>query len=320
MSGSGGFQQTVASQPVMAIAGDFCSNNPWFSYDAGPGGLVAGVGGVSIGRFAWAYPPADQDGTPTTVLNSGNRKVDGFVHRAQQGLIVNYLANAGMVIQPGFQMGIMAAGDFWCVNDGTTEAQVGQKAFAILATGKVQFAAAGTNPGGASATSSSIAASTFSVTGSVNNDVLTVTVVGSGTVYPGSTISGTGIATGTQVVSQLTGTAGGVGTYRLNVADQSAASTTVSGTYGTLTVGTATGTFAVGDILTGSGVVAGTAITASITGSGGTGATMAVNNNTVVSSTTITSNKAVETNWYARSAGQAGELVKISTVATGPTA
>lgn len=313
---SGGFQTQVYNQPVMAVAGDFASANPWFSYLAGPGGLVAGTGGVSIGRFGWVYPPDDPDGTGKIVLNSGAGIPGGFIHRAQQGLITTYLANAGVVIPAGFQMGMMTGGDFWVVNDGSGEAEVEMKAFAILATGKVQFAATGTVPGGASATSSSIAAGASSVTGSISNNTLTVTAVGSGTLYPGTTISGTGIATGTKIVSQLTGTTGGVGTYLVDVL-QTVASTTVTGAYGILTIGTATGTFVIGDILTGTGVDAGTAITANLTGSGGTGGTMIVNSATVVSSTTITASTAVETKWYARSDGAAGELVKISNMVAG---
>ena len=316
MSGTGGFQTQAYPQPSMAVAGDFASQNPYFTFDAGPGGLVAGAGGVSVGRFAWTYPPDDPDGTPTQVTNSGGGPVAGFVHRAQQALITTYLANAGMLIQPGFQMTLMVGGDFWVVNDGTTTAEIGQKAFAQLASGKVQFNAAGSIVGGASATGSDIAQETFSVTGSVADDVLTVTAVGTGTIYPGSTISGTGIATGTMVVSRLTGTTN-VGTWLLSVGGQSAASTTVSGTYGLLTIGTATGTFAVGDILSGTNVVAGTAITANVTGSGGSGGTMVVNNNTLVTSTTITASLAVETKWYAMSTGIAGALVKMSDHATG---
>ena len=321
MSGTGGFQTQATNQPVMAIAGDFASQNPYFTYDSGPGGLVAGAGGVAVGLFAWTYPPDDPDGTPTIVQNFGNGPVSGFVHREQQALITQYLAFAGSVIQPGFQMTLMVGGDFWVTNAGTAEAQVGQKAFAQLGSGKVQFAAAGTIIGGASATGSSIAAGSSSVTGSVADDILTVSIVGSGTLYPGTTISGTGIATGTQIVSQLTGTTGGIGTYLLSVGGQSAASTTVTGAYGILTIGTATGTFVIGDILTGGSgantVPAGTTITANLTGTGGSGGTMVVNNSTVITSTTITASSAVETKWYAMSTGVAGALVKISDHATG---
>lgn len=313
MSGTGGFQTQVQVASAPAVAGDFASLNPYFTFDAGPGGLVAGSPGVTIGKFAWAYAPADPNGGPTIVQSYGHGPVSGFVHREQQGLIVNYLAFAGMTIQPGFQMSLMNGGDFWVVNDGATFAAVGMKAFAILANGGARFLAAGAVPGGASATGSDIAAGTFSTTGSVNNDRLTVTVLGSGTLYPGATVVNAGIPTGTKIVSQISGTTGGVGVYQLDTGGITvAAGQTITGTYGILTIGTATGTFVVGDILTGTNVVAGTAITANITGSGGTGGTMVVNNNTVVASTTITASTAVETKWTAMSSAAAGGLVKIS--------
>lgn len=318
MSGTGGFQTTTNSQPAFAVAGDFCSQNPYFTYNAGPGGLIAGAAGVIVGRFAWAYPPADPDGTPTTVTNSGAGPVSGFVHREQQGLITTYLAIASMTVPQGFMITLMTGGDFWCVNAGATLAQIGQKAFANLADGTVRFAAAGTIVGGASATGSDIAAGTFSTTGSVLGDVLTVTAVGSGTLYPGATVANAGLATGTKIVNQISGTTGGVGTYRLNVAGQTvAAGQTITGTYGILTIGTATGTFVVGDILTGGTIAVPTAITANITGSGGTGGTMVVDVNTVVSSATLTASTAIETKWYARSSGALNELVKISDHPTG---
>lgn len=324
MSGSGGIQTSVNTLQTPAVAGDWCDSNPRASVDAGPFGLVAGLSGLTVGRFAWLDASLlDSNGTPARANNFGAGVPNGFVHRENQALITGFLADASFIIPAGYQCTLTSAGGVWAVNDGTTEAQYGQKAFAYVATGKVAFAAAGTVFGGASATGSSIAASTFSVTGSIAPSggggqnaasILTVTAVGSGTIYPGASISGTGIPTAPapQIVSQLTGTAGGVGTYALNVGEITAASETISGTYGTLTIGTATGTFAVGDLLTGAGVVAGTSITANITGTGGSSGTMVVNNNTVVSSTTITASVAVETSFYARSAGQPGETVKIT--------
>jgi len=310
---SGGWQQQAFDQPAAFVAGDRVSNNPLATFDAGPGGLVAGASGVTVGCFAWAYPPDDPNGGYQIAQNFGYGPVSGFVMRNQQALNTTYLSNAGNLIQQGFPVALMTQGDFAVVNDGTTVPLPNvSKAFADLATGKVMFAAPGTVFGGASATGSTVTAETFSVTGSVNDDVLTVTAVGSGTVYPGSTISGTGIATGTKVVGQLTGTPGGIGTYLLSIGQQSAASTTVSGTYGLLTIGTATGTFKVGDIISGTGVVAGTAITANVSGSGGSSGTMVVDNNTAVSSTTITASTAVETKWVATTTGGNGAVVKIS--------
>jgi hypothetical protein len=97
------------------------------------------------------------------------------------------------------------------------------------------------------------------------------------------------------------------------VGEQSvAAGTTIGGLYGVITFGTVTGgPFAVGMVLTGTGVAANTVITDTITG-GGTSGTMVTNPNTAVSSTTIVGSSVVETKWYARSTGLNGEVVKIS--------
>jgi hypothetical protein len=322
---TGGWQQQAYNQPAAAVAGNRATSNPIAAFNAGPGGLVSGVGGVVVGRFAWVYPPDDPNGGFTTALNT-SLAPGGLPTVVPAGLVPNdvqaqnstFLSNAGMTILQGYQMYLVTQGDWWVVNDGTTVPVPNySKAFADVATGKVKFAAPGAIFGGASATASSVAASTFSVTGSIADDVLTVTVVGSGSVYPGSTISGTGVATGTKVVSQLTPllageAANGIGRYLVDIGQQTVASTTVSGTYGTLTIGTATGTFVVGDVITGTNVVAGTQITANLTGTGGTGGTMVVSNNTVVSSTTITASTAVETKWVATSSGPSGAIVKIS--------
>jgi hypothetical protein len=310
-----GFQTQVYSQPAQAVAGDFASVNPYATYDAGPGGLVAGPNGVTVGTFCWVTPPVDPNGTNQIASSSGAGNVAGFCHRSLQALNTIFLSDAGMVIPEGLGVTLMTQGDFWVVNNGSTEAAVGMKAYANFANGEASFAATGSPTTGASATSSSIAAETFSVTGSISGDILTVTAVGSGTIYPGATISGTNIASGTQISSQIGGTTGGVGTYYVSIGQQNAASTTVSGTYGLMTIGTLTtsASFAVGQTLNATGsVVAGTQITANVTGTGGSGGTMVVNNNTVVSSQTISSASNVETKWVAASAGLPGALVKVT--------
>jgi hypothetical protein len=159
---------------------------------------------------------------------------------------------------------------------------------------------------------SNVAASTASVTGSIAGNVLTVTAVGSGVLVTGETLSGTNVTTGTMITGQLTGTTGGIGTYTVSV-QQTTASTTISGTYGTMTVSAVgSGALAVGDVLSGSGVTAGTYITALGTGTGGTG-TYIVSPNTVVTSTTVTAAGGYETRWIAMSTAGAGEMVMIST-------
>lgn len=58
---------------------------------------------------------------------------------------------------------------------------------------------------------------------------MVVSAVASGTIYPGMVITGTGVTAGTYIVSQTTGTAGGVGDYVVSVS-QTVASTTITGT------------------------------------------------------------------------------------------
>lgn len=61
--------------------------------------------------------------------------------------------------------------------------------------------------------------STFSGTGSVvtGSETLTISAVGSGSLSPGTALTGTNIPAGTTIVQQLTGTPGGIGTYQMSV-------------------------------------------------------------------------------------------------------
>lgn len=307
---SGNFQTQVNVAQAPGVLGDFCDRNPRYTVDAGPGGLVAGAAGVTVGRFAWATYPADGDGAPAIVNNFGAGPVTGFVHREQQTLITTYLADASLLVPQGFPITLFMSGGFWALNSGATEAQVGMKAFANIATGAVTFAAAGTISGGASGATSAVVSTTLTLVGSIAGDVLTVASVSAGAVYKGSILNSNAVGV---VVSQLTGTANGAGTYRLSVGEQSvAAGTTIGGVYGVITFGTVTGgPFTVGMALTGTGVPTNAYISDDITG-GATSGTMVVYPNTAVSSATIVGSTTVETKWYARSTGLLNEIVKIS--------
>jgi hypothetical protein len=301
----------------VAVAGDFCDSNPRHTYLAGPGGLIAAAGGCVVGRFAWATSnPADGDGTPAAVSNAGGGPVSGFVANTQQALNVVYLAGSGMTIPQGFGMELFTAGGFWVVNDGAAPAIPGQKAYANFADGKVGFAATG-SPSVKSSATGSIAAGALTITGGVNGNILTVQTLTAGNVYPGATVTGSGILPGTKIVSQITplksGEAlNGLGRYYVNIFQTVAPGSAITGNYGVFTAASAlTGSFGVGQVLTGSGVVAGTTITALQTGTGGLG-TYIVDNATVVASTTISGGGNVETKWFCRSSGNIGELVKIS--------
>lgn len=311
-----GFPQSVAYQQAPAVEGDFSSANPRFSVLSGAQAFVAGSN-CYVGRFAWADPVSNQ------IVNcNGSGPVTGFIARLQQGIITTYLAETSMQVAAGYEVTPMSGGDFWVRNSGTLITTVGMKAYANYATGLVAFAATGSPPQGASVTGSiaagaasttgSIAIITPSTPGAIPYGVLTVTVVGSGTVVPGVAVTGTGVQANTIVTAQLTGAAGGVGTYQVSI-PQTVTSTTISQAYGILTVSAVgSGTLAIGDVLSGTNVVAGTSLVSLGTGVGGTG-TYNVSNNTVVSSTTITATGYVETKWVAMDAGrQPNELVRIS--------
>lgn len=118
------------------------------------------------------------------------------------------------------------------------------------------------NDGGvlAGTTLTVLAASSF--TASIAGNTMTVSAVGSGTIGINQYINGTNVQPSTKILSQLTGTPGGTGTYEVNTA-QTVGSTTIT----TIT----SGIVYVGSVLSGVGVTPGTTITASGTGSGGAG-------------------------------------------------
>lgn len=191
-----GFQTTVNMQQAAAVAGDFASANPRSSVVSHEGTLVAGPAGVTCARFAWAT-------TAGLVSNAGTGVPTGFVHRRQgSALITTYLGETSNLIPQGFEVTLMKDGDYWIAPTVTT-AVIGQKVFANFATGAIQCAAAGATIAG------------FSGTASFATNVMTVTVVSSGTVNVGDLVTSAGVAAGTYVTALGTGS-GGLGTYTLS--------------------------------------------------------------------------------------------------------
>lgn len=72
-----------------------------------------------------------------------------------------------------------------------------------------------------------ITAVNASTTASISGTTYTITVLGSGTVYPGATLNAAGVTPNTIVQRQISGTTGGVGTYLVNNS-QTVASTTIT--------------------------------------------------------------------------------------------
>lgn len=324
-----GFQKTVNAIQAPAVEGDFASANPRGTVLAGEGALVSGfgviggvaVGGIVMGRFGWTtYGVTDNDNAPGLVNTYGAGLPAGLVHRSQQGWITPYLAEASLVLPTGFQTSLFNNGDFWVVNRGAAVALKGQKAFAVFADGSATFAAAGATPAGGSGSASSIAAGSFTVTGSATGDIFTAASGLTGSIYPGATIAGTGISTGTKIVNQvvplLPGEAlNGLGRYTMSIPEQSAVSTAITGSYGILTVGgTVVAGFGPGQTVTGGTIAATTTIYQQLTGTPGAAGTYVVDVATVVGSAALTSASSVETKWIAQNAAAVGELVKISNI------
>ena len=114
---------------------------------------------------------------------------------------------------------------------------------------------------------------------------LTVTTISSGMLYVGESIFGTGVSAGTIITAQDSGSSGGAGTYTVTNS-QTVPNETMTGTV--LNVSSVTnGTLTVLQSVVGSGVSAGTCITALGTGSGDTG-TYAINKTQTVSSGPMT--------------------------------
>ena len=310
---AGDFQTFTNVLQAPGLAGDFASANPratlLSSQVYGNTGFVAGASGLTIGLFAWL-----DKSTYRIASNSGSGAPDAFVHRAQEGLITTYLSSYGMTIPAGMMVGnLFGAGDFFVVNNGTTEATPGMKAYANNTTGVATFALTGAPTTGGSGTTSTIAAGTGSSAAStIVDNVFTTGGSVTGTMAVGAILTGTGVATGTQITGQLTGTAGGVGTYTVSPRDQTVASTTISATFGTLTIGgTVVSGVAVGQSVVSASTAAGTVVTALGTGTGGAG-TYIVNLTQTVASEAIHTTTNTETGWYCRSFGQPGDVVKIS--------
>ncbi|MGF6444385.1 phage cement protein [Paraburkholderia youngii] len=296
-----GFPRYINTQAAPAVVGDFCDSNPRATLNAGEGKFVAGPEGVYVGRFVW------EDGR---VLNNyGAGAPSGFIHREQQALIVDWLAEASLKVQPGYGVTAFTAGGFWVRNDGDATVTRDQVAYANNSNGKIRF------DGNWADTSLTGQIDPNVATGSIDGDTLTVTAVTTGVLAVGQTITGADIADGTTIIALGTG-AGAEGTYIVDTA-QTVDETSFVASGGVLTVTEVdSGDLAVGDALTGAGVAEGTAITGLLTGTGGTG-TYAVNIGQTVAAGALNAVTGTATKWVAASEAAPGELVKMTTWVTG---
>jgi len=308
----GSFQTSVNLYNPIGVEGDFASANPRATALT-PGldsngnqisGFIAGPNGVTVGQFAWV----EADGQTVNNFATGNVKPTGFVHRDQQGLLTQYLEAAGTLIPPGFPVTLMVEGDFFDLIAGGNAAVYGSACYARYADGALFVGALPTGGGG----TGSIGA-TFTASAGSPATQLVVTAV-TGLISIGDTVSGTGITAGTTIVSQASGTTGGAGTYNLSATNTCSAATVTS--FGNVLDVTAvsSGTFAVGDSVTGTGVPSGATIASQVSGAaGGIGVyTLDIPATAYAASTTLTIVAGILTGWVAKVAAAVGQLTQIS--------
>jgi len=312
------------AQPAIGIEGDWASANARFSQLTQEAPIFAGPNGVTVGRFAWL------NGNLVQNKFGGGRL--GFVHRDQPSLIVpqgfsNWLPSSTMIVPPGLEVVMFDDCDVLVRFAGG--ATPGQKVYANYADGTAIAAATGSASTITASAFATVATTTLSCTGSISGNLLTVSALGAGHLYPGSILAGSGgsngvgLITGTQVLAQVTpllsGEAtGGIGRYYLNYdyGVSTVQSSTITGNIGILTITTtAATTWGVGVTVTATGLAATITADASngfgLTGTGGTG-TYATSPDTAASTGTLTGATDVETNWFVDTYAGAGELAKIS--------
>lgn len=113
------FQSNVAVNPAIGVPGDFASVNPRQFVVSGTLNqrmVAQPVTGALAGGFGYL----NADGTVTSITTYANASANpsriGFIHRYMgSGLIVNWLAESSMFIQPGQPVELFATGDFFAV-------------------------------------------------------------------------------------------------------------------------------------------------------------------------------------------------------------
>jgi len=187
------FQTFVNNALPIAVEGDFADANP---RNALSGQSAPAPRQVSVSRFAWL--------NEATGVMYGSYEGEAsmkmlFVRNDRQSALVDFIASNTLKYPVGLTAtGFTDAAIYAKVSAAAATATVGQKVFANYVDGSFYFAATGTST------------QTASVTGSIaTTGVLTVTAVASGSLNVGDVLTAGGA-----ILSQLSGTPGGVGTYQ----------------------------------------------------------------------------------------------------------
>jgi len=213
-----GFQRVVNQQPAPAVEGDLASNNPMASIlpPVDSGFVVAAAQSVRVGYFAWGG--VDGKVYSSAAAAGAGAKI-GFVARQPNipsVVITVFLAESRMTLEAGMPCTLLGAGDYWASLPGATP---GAAVFAVNTTGQPSLVDdATTDPTGFTAASAAKvnAVTDANTTIALNTGVMTVAAVASGVIEVGQRVTGTGVPDETFITRQLTGAAGGAGTYQTN--------------------------------------------------------------------------------------------------------
>ena len=321
------FQNHINLYPAPGVPGDRASMNPTATVAAGPGGLVAGALGCYAGRFAWnTYATAGGPGLANSYCLTA-LKPDGFVQNERQALLPLITDEYSFLIPAGMGVTEFERGDFWAVST-YGDAAIGDKVFANLISGQCMAGTASDFPTDVAGSSSVLTATLVS-----GSYTMTITATTSGLPEVGHAVSGKHIPAGTFIES-IGGYNGSTGTVFLtNPADATAAvaeavttiapegiggaTITASGNDGSTTlnvVSTVTGAIVKGSrIKQTTYLPSGPAYVASIGTYNGVSGTVVLSQalTGTPSSAAFSLSTWIETDWYVKSPGNAGDVIKI---------
>ena len=176
--------------------------------------------GATAGQKVYADPltglcTANATGNSVTSVNTGGIATTGVMTISAQasGTLAVGQVVTGPGVPPGTYIASLGTGTggtgTYNVLPAPAVAVAGGTTLTAYGVQETNYYVTQTVPAGASVTAS-VAAN------AIVGSVMTVSAVGSGTLQVGQTLSGTNVPANTVIQSQLTGTAGGTGTYLLN--------------------------------------------------------------------------------------------------------
>jgi hypothetical protein len=212
-----GFQAFVNTYQPLGQVGARASMNPRAFVLGGEAAYTADATDVvRVGNFAWLVPST---GVAHGALTAN--AIIGFVANELETVITDWLGDSTLIIPEGLIVPGYTHGDFWVNIPGAVT--IGAAVYADSTNGAPTLSSAGYNVDTGYKTASAVAADATATTTAIaaTTGVLTVSVV-TGVIQVGAygqygdVVTGTGVPDNVFIVSQISGTPGGAGTYQTN--------------------------------------------------------------------------------------------------------